>query len=107
MGHLDGEDFNKLALYLIKNVKDEKKPKVLKFYFEGLLKNKSNYDAIQLISSQTSDDTELLLLNQIIRQKIVKEKSNDSIWTKYLKVKDWSETSVMYDMDNGDNYFFF
>jgi energy-coupling factor transporter ATP-binding protein EcfA2 len=107
LGHLDGEDFNKLALYLIKNVKDEKKPKVLKFYFEGLLKNKSNYDAIQLISSQTSDDTELLLLNQIIRQKIVKEKSNDSIWTKYLKVKDWSETSVMYDMDNGDNYFFF
>ncbi len=107
LGHLDGEDFNRLATYLIKNVKDEHKPLVIKFYLEGLLKNKTYYEATQLISPQASDDTELLLLNQILKQKILKSNSHSKIWFKYLFKKQWTETSLMYDVDGGNNFIFF
>lgn len=104
---IGGDDMINLGKYLIKNIPDEKKAFGIKFFMEGLLVNNRVYDALAFISDQSSYETEIVLMNEILKQHLLKKIDTvHPAWSSILNVKTNREAQVMFSISNNIVFFF-
>lgn len=91
LGRMGGDGIMKMAANMVKEVKDESKPRALNLLIKGISSNGNYYKALGYVPAYLSSNSELALKTEILKAEISKRETPQqaSFFYTYDLVSDW------------------